>query len=162
MYDDVTDDEEEDEEEATAEATSPDAARFNAATFPFTRRPNFLSPAERSFHGVLLKQLGPEHTVTAKVRLGDLIKCPKLPGYYTAQNKIQMKHVDFVVCYTTTMQPAFAIELDDRSHKQAKTIERDKFVDQVFKTAGLPLLRFGCRRVYTPAEVKAALADVLK
>ena len=42
-----------------------------------------------------------------------------------------------------------AIELDDASHARPERIERDEFVDRVFKTAGLPLLHVPAQANYS-------------
>jgi hypothetical protein len=38
------------------------------------------------------------------------------------------------------MRPLVGGELDDRSHERASRQERDGFVDEVFRVAGLPLM----------------------
>ncbi len=40
------------------------------------------------------------------------------------------------------MRPLVGIELDDASHRRARRQRRDRFVDEVFAAAGLPLQRF--------------------
>jgi very-short-patch-repair endonuclease len=55
-------------------------------------------------------------------------------------NKIDRKSVDFVLFDKSTLNPAIAIELDGSSHNSFSRQERDSFVDQVFSTAGVPLI----------------------
>ncbi len=52
-------------------------------------------------------------------------------------------------------------ELDDKSHQRQDRRERDAFVDQVFKAAGLPLLHVPARRGYVAADLAANLAPFI-
>ena len=51
------------------------------------------------------------------------------------------------------MRPLVGMELDDRSHQRADRKERDEFVNEVFKAAGLPLLHVPARRGYVVNEL---------
>ena len=51
------------------------------------------------------------------------------------------------------MSVKFAIELDDSSHKQAKRMERDAFLNDAMQSAGIPLHRFAVKREYDQQEV---------
>ena len=101
-----------------------------ADVLPYRLSRRFLSPAELSFYRVLV-QVIPEDTVVAvKPRLGDVRFVSRgSSGRWAFQNKIQSKHVDFLVCDAKTMTPRLAIELDDKSHERADRMERDEFVD---------------------------------
>ena len=77
-----------------------------------------------------------------------------------ARNRIQQKHVDFLLCDPATMRPLAGIELDDASHARADRQERDAFVEQVFTASALPLVRFPAQRAYTLAEVEGKLSVV--
>jgi len=134
--------------------------RARKAEFPYHLRDNFLSPAELNFLRVLRDVVGEQAVLCSKVGLGDLFwvkhRDPSRFRIYT--NKIDRKHVDFVLCDPATMQPLVALELDDKSHKRPDRQERDAFVDQVFEVAGLPLLHIPARRGYRSEEITASLA----
>jgi hypothetical protein len=55
------------------------------------------------------------------------------------------------------MRPLLGIELDDASHRQPGRQERDRFVESVFATAGLPLYRQSVRSTYNVAELTVTL-----
>lgn len=76
-----------------------------------------------------------------------------------SSNKIQRKHVDFVLCDKRNLEAACAVELDDRSHQQQDRRERDQFVDGVFAAAGIPMLRVPCRRTCAAADLRRLVAD---
>lgn len=124
-------------------------------------RDDFLSRAEYSFYRVLEKALDCRGVVNCKVGLGDLFYVPDSVGRNVAYAKIKQKHVDFVVCDPRTLQPIFAIELDDKSHARQDRIDRDLFVNAVFKAAGLPLIRFPARRSYVVSEIQESIESFL-
>lgn len=128
---------------------------------PYRQRDDFLSPAEISFYHVVQSTVGEEFTVCPKVNLADIFFVSRPNENSAARARIDRKHVDFLVCDSKTMQPRLGIELDDASHNRQKRQDRDAFVDEVFKVAGLPLLRFPVRSAYTVSEVDAQLSAIL-
>lgn len=132
--------------------------------FPYHLRDHFLSPAELSFYQVLRTTLAGRATLSAKVALADLFWV-KSPGdasrFRIYTNKIDRKHVDFLLCDPATMQPLLGIELDDKSHQREDRRDRDEFVDQVFAAAKLPLLHIPAKRAYVVVELATQLAPYL-
>jgi hypothetical protein len=114
-------------------------------------RDDFLSRAEASFMRVLQQALGKAYLLCPKVNLGDLFYAPHDQA---AWNRINRKHVDFLVCDPDKLRPLLGIELDDRSHQRPDRQERDDLVNAVFDTAGLPLLRMPVRSRYVLADVE--------
>ena len=121
------------------------------------RNETLLTPAELSFFHVLERLVVPRYRVSSKVRLADLFDVKRLPGHRAALNKIIAKHVDFVVCEPATSKVLVAIELDDRSHEREDRIERDHFVNELFASNGLPLLRIPVEWSYNPVALRAKL-----
>lgn len=110
------------------------------ALYPYGRRDKFLSDGELRFYKVLKPLVPAGYALVTKVRLGDLFFVRRPHENRGARSRIERKHVDFVICDESTMQPALAIELDDSSHNRKDRIDSDTFVDEVFKAAELPLL----------------------
>src|ERR1041384_4700228 len=104
-----------------------DAKENRAPGLPYQLREHFLSPAELNFYDVLREVVGSRATLRTKVRLSDLFLVkkddPSRHRIYT--NKIDRKHIDFLVCDSATMRPLVGIELDDKSHQRADRQERD-------------------------------------
>lgn len=124
---------------------------------PYRLRDDFLSAAEKSFYRVLLNAIGNRVTICPKVNLADLffvVRANENQGY---RNKIDRKHIDFLLCDPATMTPRCGIELDDSSHARRDRRERDDFVDQVFQVAGLPLVRVPAQSAYNPNELHSIL-----
>jgi hypothetical protein len=132
--------------------------------FPYFVRDHFLSPAEHSFFMVLKSVVSDSALISIKVGLGDLFYAessdPSKYRIYT--NKIDRKHVDFLLCDSKTVQPILGIELDDKSHQRNDRQARDEFVENVFQAAKLPLVRIPVKHTYSTTELQALLKPYLK
>ena len=125
---------------------------------PYRLRDDFLSPGELAFYRVLVTTVDGTAVVLTKVNLSDLFFVSRSRQNAAYRNRIDRKHVDFLLCDATTMRPRVGIELDDRSHDAANRKERDRFVERVFETAGLPLVRVPLRSGYSVIELRSLLA----
>lgn len=69
---------------------------------------------------VLRTAVSDQAIVCPKVALGDLfmVKADDASKFRTYRNKIDRKHVDFLLCHPQTAHPLIGIELDDKSHQQ--------------------------------------------
>ena len=137
-----------------------DAEKSPAAIqYPYRIRDDFLSPAELSFYLVLKSAVSDWAIICTKVSLGDLFyaKSHDPSAYRTATNKIDRKHVDFLLCDPKTVKPILGIELDDKSHQRADRHERDEFVGKVFEAAGLPLARVPVKQTYSVQQINSFL-----
>lgn len=129
---------------------------------PYVSRGELFSNAERSFYEVLRRAVGAEHCIFAKVRLADLLTVPKGTLAWQAHfNRIQSKHIDFIVCDVACLSPRVALELDDSSHAAPERRERDAFVDRALARAGLPLIRVPARQGYAAPALRDALSAYL-
>lgn len=129
-------------------------------TLSYHLRDDFLSAAELNFFRVLQAVVGQHALIMSKVNLKDLfwVSRSDYSAYQRAINKIDRKHVDFLLCDPQSVKPIVALELDDKSHQRADRQSRDLFVEDVFAGAGLPLVRVTVRRSYSRAELVNLLA----
>jgi len=135
-----------------------------ASELPYVKQDTLLTNAERSFLGVLEQAIGDRFRIYAQVRLADLLAVKSGTGKsqrISAQNKINAKHADFVLCDVTTLEIVCAIELDDSSHQKTNRKERDAFLEMACAAAGLPLARFPAKSGYVVADVRAAIYSLL-
>ena len=131
-------------------------------TFPYQKESALFSPAERSFLGVLERALDGQVRVMGKVNLADVIRVRSgVSGgaRQSAFNRIQSKHLDFVVCDAKDLSVRFAIELDDQSHARPNRQSRDEFVDKALRAAGVPVFHFSAKRSYSIQEVQRTLSE---
>ena len=132
-------------------------------SYPYKPVKSLLTPAERSFLGVLDSVAGSDCRIFSKVRLADIIAVKNglsKSARQSALNRINRKHLDFVICKLADLSTLCAVELDDRSHNSPGRKERDQFLDKVLDAAGIPILHFKAKAGYTPGELSAALANV--
>jgi hypothetical protein len=127
-------------------------------------RSAILTKAERSFFGALEQACPDGVGLLAKVRLGDVFYprkglTPSERG--RATNQINRKHVDFLLVRVSDLAPLAGVELDDSSHARADRQKRDAFVDDVFRSCGLPLLHVPAQASYNVAELRTSVAGAL-
>lgn len=129
---------------------------------PYQKEPVLFTPAERSFLAVLEPALGNQFRVLGKVRLADVIKVkPGLSGSARQQafNRIQSKHLDFVVCDPNDLSVQFVVELDDSSHQQSRRQARDEFLDKALAAAEVPVFHFPVTRTYSVQDIRGAIFE---
>lgn len=118
---------------AHAQLAGPDFAAYRP-------RREFFWWSEAAFYRVLVEAVSGRFVVFPKVRLLDICDVPSRD--YSAQNRIDKKHIDFLLCDRETFRPAMAIELDGSSHQRRDRADSDAFKDELFGMMGIPLLRF--------------------
>lgn len=109
------------------------------------KRKNLMTKNEWFFY----KQLKPVadklgYSILCKVRVADLVDIDKgldKSQWQTAFNKINKKHVDFILCKPENLYPELLIKLDDSSHKTDDVVKRDEFIENLYKKTGYKLLR---------------------
>ncbi|HQQ62675.1 MAG TPA: DUF2726 domain-containing protein [Pseudomonadales bacterium] len=131
--------------------------------FSYVRRDCFFTAAERSFLQLLEEATGNQFRIFAHVRLGDLIDVgsgeSEAAKYF--QNRINSKHVDFVLCDASTLAIVGAIEIDDVSYDDERRKAREKFINDVLGNAKIPLIRFSALGKYSDKEVRALIHSTL-
>jgi very-short-patch-repair endonuclease len=117
-------------------------------TYPYRLKASFLSPAEVAFQRTLASTISNRYTIFPKVRVLDLCDVIDRERNQAAFNRIDRKHLDFLLCDPVTFQPIVAIELDDSTHRRSHRADRDAFVDEVLRVIGLPLVRVRAQLQY--------------
>ncbi|MCX7748513.1 MAG: DUF2726 domain-containing protein [Clostridia bacterium] len=129
---------------------------------PYFKRDDLLSNSELNFYKVLQQAISDKAIILAKVRIADIIFVKaKNQEFYKYHNKIVLKHIDFLICSPSNLNTICAIELDDSSHNKSDRIERDNFVDKVFETAKIPLIRFNNKLSYSIQEINEKILPIL-
>jgi Protein of unknown function (DUF2726) len=130
----------------------------------YEAQPALLSPAERSFFGVLQQAAPADYLIFAKVRLADIVRpaqSPSRSGWQSAFNRITGKHVDFVLCDSLHLEVLAVIELDDKTHQRFDRGTRDGLVDAALTDARIPVLRIPARQAYSPAQVRELIVALV-
>ena len=111
-------------------------------TAQYGRKGSILSRNEEKLYRSLLRAVTTDYQVMAKVRLWDILwLVNEPPDRKQHLSRLSCRHVDFLLCEPLTLQPLLAVELDDRSHLNPYAQENDRYKNELFAAAGLPLLR---------------------
>ena len=136
-------------------------ASLRDGPLPYERRGGLLSPGAINLLHALQLAIRDDWLVFSMVRLADIIKVrPKTRKFQTWNNRIQGKHLDFVLCDIDTLDVKLAIELEDQS-QQVDRGRRDRFVNTALAAAGVPLLRVLLQEKYETAVLRRDLEDVM-
>lgn len=129
---------------------------------PYERRGSLITKAELRFYRSLQVATRDEWEIFAMVRIADLLKVASgVKSRQSWQNRINCKHIDFVLCDPETLDVLVCLELDDASHNRQDRIERDKFVNDAFESAGLPLIRVPLQNAYDSGKLREAIEQAL-
>lgn len=79
---------------------------------------------------------------------------------YKDFNKIKSKSIDFVITQENC-KILLCIELDDSTHERQKRIERDIFIDNLFKDLEIKLLRMPVQNYYNIEEIENKIKESL-
>ena len=143
----------------TTETPQESVTEEKIINIPYKRK-NLLTKNEWSFY----KQLKPitdklGYSILSKVRVADLVEVESghnKTEWQAAFNRINKKHIDFILCKPENLYPLLLIELDDSSHQKEKVKERDQFIEKVYEKTGYKLLR-----VENANEIEKKITDIL-
>lgn len=135
---------------------------YGEVTFPYEKINSLCTKTELKFYHVLVQVVGEDFRIFGKTRIADLLKVKKgTKKRMSWQNRINCKHIDFVLCDPGDLTILVAIELDDESHQRPDRVQRDDFVNQAFRDAMFPLLRIKTADSYDPARIRKVIDQVL-
>jgi hypothetical protein len=121
---------------------------------PYRLREPFLTTTELALFRALAQMVGARYFICPKVSLDDVFYIVRPNENVHFFNKIFRKHVDFLLCDPQTLAPAFAVEIV-RSPSRGQAREQDKFMDELFTGAGLPLVHIPSSEHYESADLVA-------
>ena len=122
--------------------------------FPYALKKYYLTQAELAFLKILREAVGLNYEIVPQVSLKSIVKVKDNNNYYTYQNKIDRKILDFVLFSKSDFNPLLIVELDDSSHQQSERIDRDKFIDKVAEVTKLPILHVPVKYSYNVNELR--------
>jgi hypothetical protein len=121
---------------------------------PYRLRENFLSTPELALLRALQQMAGQHYMICPKVALNDIFYIVRPNENVHFFNKIFRKHVDFLLCEASTFKPAIGVELV-RPVSRNETRDSDQFMEDLFLSAGLPL-------VHVPSSERYAETDLVE
>lgn len=123
-------------------------------------RKYFFTKSEWFFYRRLTQAVQGRYLVVGKARIADVLyvrKGKSRKAWWRAFTQISSKHVDYVLLSPQNGEIVACIELDDASHRRKDRQQRDRFVNQAFAGAGIPLLRVPTNKDYDPEAIAQAL-----
>lgn len=131
-------------DETLQQITNQESVEKDKGTLPYHRKMLLTSYEYKLYK--LLKPLAEKYKlhIISKVRIIDFISVNRgmtKNEAYSFICKIKQSHIDFLICNPENLYPLAAIELDDNTHQSLKAQEKDKFKDEVFKSAQIKLFR---------------------
>jgi hypothetical protein len=135
---------------------APDLANKRTADAKYKRR-DIMTDNEMEFFGRLVAAL-PDHYIFPQVAMSALLDPAGTDAKqaHSDRNRIAQQHVDYVVC-NRRCEVVAVVELDDRTHTQAKDQVRDGRLAQ----GGYRTVRFQSRQKPPAAAIRAAILPPL-
>ena len=124
----------------------------NTERLPYRLREPFLATTELSLFRALQQMIGARYLICPKVALNDIFYIVRPNENVHFFNKFFRKHVDFLLCDPHTLAPAFGIEIV-RPISKNETRESDRFIEELFIGAGLPLVHVPSSEKYDPSDI---------
>lgn len=109
---------------------------------------------EFSFFKALEQVVGDNYYIVPQVVLSNIIEV-KAWGFWKKpyRTKIDKKTVDFVLFGKAGYTPHLVIELDGPSHLEARTMQRDAFVEDILHRSGIRIVRVKNANSYNLEEI---------
>jgi very-short-patch-repair endonuclease len=128
----------------------------------YSRKASILTKPEQKTYQALCLAAGGDFQVMSKVRLWDFIRLENDPAERKQHlNRLSCRHVDFLLCEPITLKPLLVIELDDDTHQTPYAQDSDRYKDELFEAAGMPLLRLD-RPNIPPQQLRARIEDIFE
>jgi hypothetical protein len=128
--------------------------------YKYSRKKEFITSSEKEFYKILEEVAGDRYYIFPQVHLSALFKNETMGRYHKlAFQIINRRSVDYVLCDKASLEPVYAVELDDSTHDTPERIKRDESVNRMFELSDLPLLRFRNYRNLTKEEIAEKFID---
>lgn len=122
--------------------------------YRYKRKIKIMTGAEEDLYKKLTQICHDRYIVFPQIHLSSLFE-HKIRGqnWRAAFYHINGKSVDFVLVDRLTLKTVLAIELDDYTHQQRSRQVRDREVERIFYSAGIPLCRLSNTLHKTPKQI---------
>lgn len=130
---------------------------------PFKKKDFLLNTPERIFFEELQKIIPNNYIVLPQIVLSSIVRVVSgQREFWSYQNKINRKTIDFVIFEKQYLKPVIAIEYDGKTHNKPDRQERDLFVNQVLNSAGIKIVHIRHQNNINFDEIKNMIAEIDK
>ena len=119
---------------------------------PYRLREQFMSTPELALLRTLREMVGTRYIICPKVALNDVFYIVRPNENVHFFNKIFRKHVDFLLCDPNSLKPVIGVELV-KPVSRNETRDADQFMENLFISAGLPLVHVPSSDRYSQQDV---------
>jgi len=103
-----------------------------------------------------------EYVVFPQIVLSNIVKVSSSrKEFWTYQNKINRKTIDFVIFEKQYLKPIVAIEYDGKTHNRSDRQERDAFVNRVLESVGIKSLHIRHQENINFEDIKNKINELL-
>jgi hypothetical protein len=124
------------------------------ALLPYRLRERFLTTPEVALYRALREMVGERYVIFAKVALDDVFSIIRPNENVHYFNKLFRKHVDFLLCNPQSLKPQIGVEMV-RPASVTGPRSSDQFMEDLFLTAGLPLVQIPANDRYDIPQIVA-------
>ena len=128
--------------------------------FPFKKKGNLFTPAERTFLALIEEAVGNDFRILCRVKMSDILSIRQSTDKKISQNattRANSKHLDFVLCSKEDMSPVIAIDLVHAKGKDGYKSQRDYFVSGALDAAHIPHVRIKVRSGYKARDIRECI-----
>lgn len=142
-------------EEIVIEINEPNNVNKNNYNNQYYKKKQLLTITELKFYKVL-KEITKDNNyyIFTQVVLYEIVRNKQIEGF----NKIKSKSIDFVITDENS-NILVCIELDDNTHYKKTRIERDNFINDLFKDLNIKLLRIPVKDNYNTEELRKKIFE---
>lgn len=129
---------------------------------PYKKKDFLLNVPERKFFEELQQIIPNKYVVFPQILLSNIVSVNSAKKeFWTYQNKINRKTIDFVIFEKSFLKPVLAIEYDGKTHSKQNRKLRDEFVDKVLDSSGIKILHIMHQKNINFEEVKNRINESL-
>lgn len=127
---------------------------------PYRLKVPFLTTPEIVLYRSLKEMTKEHYVIFAKVALNDIFYIVRPNENVHYFNKLFRKHVDFLLCEPKSLKPEIGVDLV-RPIPAGGTRSADQFVEDLFLTAGLPLVQVPADNRYEISKLVASFQQAV-
>lgn len=147
-------------QQQTTQAAPPIKQKY---IYKYTKRRQAMTTTEIDFYNRLCTIVDTRYTIIPQAHLTMIFDQTQYrQNWHKAFFAINGKSVDFLIVNHYNFAPILAIEIDDKSHSQPERIERDLIVEEIFREANMPLLRFSYGKLSNNSLITQKVLQLLE
>jgi len=127
----------------------------------FEVRERFLSDTELEFLRLLCESVGDKAIVCPKPRVLETLRILNAHWHLEDALRVDRKHIDFLVCDSTTGKPLCAVQIQWWNEQQGAYRPQEQLLDQAFRVAGLPVTYVPSNQLPTVSEMRQQIEDLI-